>query len=129
MLGQRGGCVRSGCDLSNFFPRREVSGPQSKYAMTEGGAVFKVTQGPGKSSEIVDLEGKPLLDAKTGRMMDLEKFRRQRRQGNRISLWGRMSGTASREWIQADFTLFSLGWQNPGYELVLLGPLRTAGRL
>ena len=46
--------------------------------MTMSGEVFKVTRSPGRPAEIVDLEGKPLLDPKTGRMIEMAAFAKQR---------------------------------------------------
>ena len=49
----------------------------SYYSMGRNGTIYKVTTLSGKPPEIVDLEGKPLRDEKTGRMMDLEEFNRR----------------------------------------------------
>ena len=46
----------------------------SYYAMTREGVVYKIAQAQGKPAEIVDLEGKPLMDEKTHRMMQLNDF-------------------------------------------------------
>jgi hypothetical protein len=60
--------------LSNLFPGNGNAMSWSRYAMTADGAIVKLTQGPGRRSSIVDLEGKPLMDAKTGRRIELADF-------------------------------------------------------
>lgn len=50
---------------------------QTQYQMTKDGAIYKVTQGDGDQSDIVDLKGKPLIDAKTGRMIGTADFNRR----------------------------------------------------
>ena len=45
--------------------------------MGTNGVIYKVTQARGKQAEIVDLEDKPLLDEKTGRMMQMDEFNRR----------------------------------------------------
>jgi len=47
----------------------------SHYAMTTNGVVYKVTSFP-RDAEIVDLNGKTLLDDKTGRRMEITEFNR-----------------------------------------------------
>jgi hypothetical protein len=49
----------------------------SHYQMTKDGTIYRVTQEAGKPSEIVDLDGKPLTDPKTGRPTDLADFNRR----------------------------------------------------
>src|SRR5207245_2646365 len=49
----------------------------SYYSMGRNGTIYKVTTLSGKPPEIVDLEGKPLRDEKTGRLMDMEEFNRR----------------------------------------------------
>jgi hypothetical protein len=63
--------------VSNFFPRGQSSGTSSSYAMTTNGIIFKSNQGPDRSVEILDLDGKPLLDEKTGEPIDLSVFNRR----------------------------------------------------
>ena len=50
---------------------------QTQYQMTKDGAIYKVTQGDGDQSNIVDLQGKPLVDSKTGRRIGTADFNRQ----------------------------------------------------
>jgi hypothetical protein len=50
---------------------------QTQYQMTKDGAIYKVTQGDGDQSNIVDLAGKPLVDSKTGRRIGTADFNRQ----------------------------------------------------
>jgi hypothetical protein len=42
--------------------------------MTTNGLVLKSTQGADRPTEVVDLEGKPVLDEKTGKPMDAADF-------------------------------------------------------
>ncbi|MGO8838938.1 MAG: ABC transporter permease [Limisphaerales bacterium] len=57
--------------------RNSDSHPWSEYQMTKDGTIYKVTHGSGEQSDIVDLDGKPLIDAKTGRMIDTADFNRR----------------------------------------------------
>jgi hypothetical protein len=50
---------------------------QTQYQMTKDGAIYKVTQGDGDQSNIVDLQGKPLVDSKTGRRIGTADFNRR----------------------------------------------------
>jgi ABC-type transport system involved in multi-copper enzyme maturation permease subunit len=68
------------------------------YVMTKDGTIYKETQGGRRPSEFVDLNGKPLTDAKTGRMIESEEF--NRRACNTIS-------------IQMDWEKASLTRRNP----------------
>jgi ABC-type transport system involved in multi-copper enzyme maturation permease subunit len=47
------------------------------YQMTKDGTIYRVTQETGKPVEIVDLDGKPLTDPKTGRPTELADFNRR----------------------------------------------------
>jgi hypothetical protein len=51
----------------------------SNYQMTQDGSLYKVTTraNPQVSAEIVDMDGQPLLDPKTGRKMEQEEFRKR----------------------------------------------------
>lgn len=52
--------------------------PQSQhYQMTKDGTIYKITQQTGKPAEIADLEGKPLVDPKTGRAPEWADFSRR----------------------------------------------------
>jgi ABC-type transport system involved in multi-copper enzyme maturation permease subunit len=92
--------------LSNIIPNHEPSGPWSNYTMTKTGAVFKVTTDVGRPPEMVDLEGKPLLDAKTGRMIELSVFNRRLATATQINV-DQDDRNRDRSWIQADCSLFS----------------------
>jgi hypothetical protein len=91
--------------LSSFFPRMERPEARYSYDMTTNGAIFKVTEGPGKSWAIVDLEGKPLIDDKTGHMTELKDFRPRVAKPTQLDTdpdaW-----TGFRPWMQADNSLF-----------------------
>ena len=89
--------------LSNLFPEKSENQSWSNYAMTKDGAVFKVTQDAGRSSEIVDLEGKPILDAKTGRKIELGGVQSARRREPLASQWA-VTFAFYRLWTQADTT-------------------------
>ena len=91
--------------LSSFFPRAESPVTRSGYVMTTNGAVFKEIQRPGKPAEIVDLEGNALVDAKTGRMIELRDFQLRAARASQFKTeqdeWARF-----RPWMQADNSLF-----------------------
>lgn len=95
--------------LSNFLPRSEAAGPHHNYSMTQTGTVYKVTTGVRRPSEIVDQEGKPLLDAKTGRMIELAEFNRHAAKGIGLNV-EQDDGNRYRSWMQRDCSLFS-GWR------------------
>ena len=61
--------------LVELLLRSPYSQPQ--YQMTKDGAIYKVTHGDGDQSDIVDLQGKPLVDAKTGRRIRTADFNRR----------------------------------------------------
>jgi ABC-type transport system involved in multi-copper enzyme maturation permease subunit len=113
--------------VSNFFPRRQPSGTSSTYALTTNGIIFKSNQGPGRSVEFVDLEGKPLLDEKTGKPIDVEAD--NRRFAAATSLEVAQDGRpGSGTWMQRSLPGLPLAG-NPGHALVLLEPVWTAGRV
>ena len=56
-----------------------------------------MTQGPGGQSEIVDLEGKPLLDAKTRSKVELAEFNRRLGRSGSVTL-GREEEVRPRLW-------------------------------
>lgn len=60
---------------STFVSANEYS--WNYHTMGTNGVIYKVTPVRGKQPEIVDLDGKPLLDEKTGRMMQMEEFNRR----------------------------------------------------
>ncbi len=62
-----------------FTPRQDYT--YSYHQMTRGGKIYKVTQTGGDTQTIVDLDGKPLLDPKTGKMMEKQEFQK-------LSVWG-----------------------------------------
>ena len=89
--------------VSNFFPRRHFSGTSSNYFMATNGSVLKWTQGVDQPPEVVDLEGKPLLDEKTGKPIDRNALNRWHAGG--ISLDVEPEGRpGDRTWIQRDLT-------------------------
>lgn len=59
---------------SSFLPRSQPTGTSSNYFMTTNGLVLKSTQGADQPTEVVDLEGKPVLDEKTGKPIDAADF-------------------------------------------------------
>ena len=91
--------------LGSFFSRAESPVARSGYVMPTNGVVFKETQRPSKPAEIVDLEGKPLVDAKTGRMIDLRDLQLRAARTTQFKTeqdeWARF-----RPWMQADNSLF-----------------------
>jgi len=65
--------------LDNFLPNLFNSDNQrwSAHMMTKDGTIYKEIQGGHRPPEFVDLDGKPFIDVKTGRMIDLEEFNRR----------------------------------------------------
>jgi hypothetical protein len=94
--------------VSNFFPRSQPSGMTS-YAMTTNGIIFKSNGGPGRSLEIVDLEGKPLMDEKTGKPIDVNAFNRRLAAATTVEV--AQDGRPGRStWIQRDLSL-AIPWR------------------
>jgi ABC-type transport system involved in multi-copper enzyme maturation permease subunit len=60
---------------STFISGKDV--PWTYYTMSTNGVIYKITHSRGKPPEIVDLDGKELLDEKTGRTMQLSEFNRR----------------------------------------------------
>jgi hypothetical protein len=90
--------------VSNFLPRNQLSGTSSSYFMTTNGTILKSTQGAGRPLEIVDLEGKPVLDEKTGKPIDPNGF--NRRLGTAASLEVEQDGRpGDSTWMQRDLSL------------------------
>ncbi len=89
------------------------SGSQTKlsttYALTLDGAVFKVTRGPGMASEIVDLDGKPLMDAKTGRMIEFSSFNHRDAKAIHIEP-GLNNFIGAQQWLHPESSL-SIPWR------------------
>jgi len=63
--------------LAKSLLRNSNFQPWSEYQITKDGTVYKVTHENGDQSDIVDLEGKPLIDGKTGRMIGQAEFKRR----------------------------------------------------
>jgi hypothetical protein len=57
----------------------------SNYQMTREGVVYKVTSRDNVITEIVDLDGHPLLDPKTGRTMERQEFQKHFSYGGSVS--------------------------------------------
>jgi hypothetical protein len=95
--------------LSNLFPETNQAVPWSSYYMTKEGMVVKGTEAPGQPAEIVDLEGKPLLDPKTGQKMEALEFlnRRQKPASVFVSL---EKLSQRRDWLEADMRP-AFGWR------------------
>jgi len=75
--------------------------------MTKRGSMYRVTQGGDKPAEIVDLDGKPLTDPKTGRPIGLADFNRQK--CNEIQVYPDFRNRAYRpRWYDQSFNRFTL---------------------
>jgi len=109
--------------LITLLPRSSY--PTSDYQMTRDGTIYKVTPENGKPSEIVDLEGRPLVDPRTGRKTELADFNRQ---VCNLTQSNPDFGNRSRRqrWFNQKPHLLA---GDPGHTLVLLEPVRTAGGL
>ncbi|MGO8926939.1 MAG: hypothetical protein ACLQU3_08635 [Limisphaerales bacterium] len=95
--------------VSNFFPRGQPSGTSSSYCMTTNGGILKWTRGGGRPDEIVDLEGKPLLDEKTGKPIEVKADNRRFAAATSLDVAqdGRPGGWT---WMQRDLSL-AIPWQ------------------
>lgn len=61
--------------LETFLPRWSADyGSWSRYVMTKDGTLYKATYAPNRAVQVADLQGRPLLDPKTGRPIDREDF-------------------------------------------------------
>jgi len=58
--------------LTTFLSDNRYSWPY--YSMDRDGVIYEITQRRGQPAEIVDLQGKPLIDEKTGRMIQMSDF-------------------------------------------------------
>ena len=90
--------------LRNFFPGRERSGTWSSYRMTTNGSVFKSIQVADRPAEIVDLEGKPVLDEKTGKPIEPNGFNRRIATGPSLEV-KQDDHAGQRTWMQKDLSL------------------------
>ena len=63
--------------LASLIPNLFNSDRWAMYVMTKDGTIYKEVQGGRRPPEFVDLDGKPLIDAKTGCMIELEEFNRR----------------------------------------------------
>ncbi len=63
--------------LFKLLPSLSDSERWSSYVMIKDGTIDRQIEGGGKPPEFVDLEGKPLVDPKTGRMIEEEGFKRR----------------------------------------------------
>ena len=104
MLGSLIVVVIAAALLGTFLAEGHRPARRFYYAQTVDGAVFKVTRGSGESSEIADLEGKPLNDAKTGRMIELSSFNRRLARATPIGT-GQNSFIPLRQWTQPNNTM------------------------
>lgn len=98
--------------LFNLLPRIEQANSWSNYVIASDGTIYKVTQGTDRSPEMVDLEGQPLKDAKTGRQIDWAEFRKHLQAKTSFAAdigWD----ARNREWIQRSYQLFSFWRTTP----------------
>jgi hypothetical protein len=86
----------------------------SNYQMTQDGSLYKVTQQANAPVEIVDLEGHPLLDPKTGQKMEFSEFQKRNAYGPMVSANLKYRDSFIEEtrffslWSTADKTLWYL---------------------
>lgn len=84
----------------------------SDYQMTKDGTLYKVTHGNGDQADIVDLEGKPLIDSKTGRMIGTADF--NRRVCTRVQINPDFSSRSPRgRWFDRDCNRFTFWRATP----------------
>jgi ABC-type transport system involved in multi-copper enzyme maturation permease subunit len=88
------------------------SGPWTFHQMTKDGTIYRVTQGAGKPAEIVDLDGKPLTEPKTGQPVEMADF--NRRMSNQARVDPDFSNrTYRRRWYDQSFNRFILWRATP----------------
>ena len=93
----------------NFLPRDKDSWRSSYYCVTTNGSILKVTDDGMGQKQIVDLEGQPLKDEKTGKLIDSTAF--NRRIATVTSLDVETGDDHSQQnWMQNDF-LLAHGWR------------------
>jgi len=79
MAAGSGGVVFAGAGLlfaAVLNPWSSFSYSSSNYRMTQDGSLYKTTITNGVVKEIVDLDGHPLLDPKTGQKMEWQEFQK-----------------------------------------------------
>ena len=112
-----GGALYAGAGLLFFLVLNPWSNPSyvmSNYQMTQDGSLYKVTQQANVPVEIVDLEGHPLLDPKTGQKMEFSEFQKRNAYGPMVSANLKYRDSFIEEtrffslWSTADKTLWYL---------------------
>jgi hypothetical protein len=93
----------------NFLPRDEGPWRSSDYWVTTNGSIYKLTDGGIAQQQFVDLDGKLLMDEKTGKPIDAAAF--NRRSVTPTSFDVETGDDRSHQnWMQNDF-LLAHGWR------------------
>ena len=94
--------------LSNLFPQRNRGARWTHYAMTGEGVICKITEGGEEKAHIQDLEGKPILDPKTLKEVELADFNARTRRLSSVTL-GDEPRRRPQEWVFTDMKAVP-GW-------------------
>ena len=94
----------------NFLPRDEVLRRSSNYCVTTNGVIFKVSDDGMGQQTIVDLEGKPLKDEKTGNLIDAAAFNRRTAAATSFDV-ETGDDRSHQNWMLNDFLLVR-AWRN-----------------
>jgi hypothetical protein len=97
----------------NFLPQDEGPWRSPYYCVTTNGSIYKVTDGGIVQQQFVDLEGKLLMDEKTGKPIDAAAFNRRSVTPTTLDVETGID-RSHLPWMQNDFLLVR-AWRNePG---------------
>ena len=121
--------------LANFIPGLSSSVIYPYYAMTKDGRIFKQISGMHNEMQVVDLEGAPPKDPKTGKPMTITEFQkllpprssvlvqgeggRKHRHASDFTFWRVSSGTLWFTWRKYDRII--------GYDVATRQPMGSLG--
>lgn len=95
--------------VDNFLPEPVEAVSWSSYGMTQEGTLYRLTRGTRMTPEIVDLEGRPVTNAKTGRPLELAELERHAPQRITVSLDADRGGR-NQGWVSRSYQRFAF-WQ------------------
>ena len=106
--------------LESVAPREDST--WSRYQITKGGEIYKITQLAGKPVEITDLSGLPVKDAKTGHPLTQSEINRLSASAYSVQPQFEPSANTQKPLagrLSADIPLFHLVAANARFPLVL----------
>ena len=109
--------------LVSALPFWSGGGRWSSYVVGKDGAIYKKNRGGNQPSEVVDLNGKQLVDPQTGHAVSPSEF-----SPAPLLMWIDVNLGARQPKDDYPRTWFNFGGR-PRYALVLLDPVRPDGRL